>query len=289
MGKSKVYFTKSTSSEDVLRLYEVVGHELKGKVAFKTHSGEPGGNNYIKPYEMEKLVKHLNATIVECNTAYKGNRYETKDHLKAISDHGFDKIAEVDIMDRDGEVILPVGPKYNVIDKNYVGKNLLNYDSMLVLSHFKGHAMGGFGGALKNMSIGIASRFGKAYIHGGGEPEHIWDCEQDKFLESMADADKSIVDHFKGEIVFINMMVRMSIDCDCDSHPKDPEMKDIGMLASLDPVALDQACLDLVYQSEDPAKGELIERIESKHGVHILEASEKIGVGKRAYEVISID
>ncbi len=288
MEKSKVYFTRSTSGEQLLNIYKQLGKELKGKVAVKVHSGEPGGNNYIKPYEMKQLVEHVNGTIVECNTAYPGKRYETKDHLQAIKDHGFNEIAEVDIMDADGDIILPVNP-FNVIDKNYVGKNLLNYESMLVLSHFKGHAMGGFGGALKNLSIGVASKFGKGFIHGGGDPEHMWDCEQDKFLESMADADKSIVDHFKSNMVFINMMIRMSIDCDCDSHPKDPEMKDIGILASLDPVALDQACLDLVYASDDEGKKELIERIEEKHGVHTIEAAEKIGVGSRVYEIINID
>lgn len=289
MSKSKVLFTSSTSGEKLVEMYKKLNVELKGKVAVKVHSGEPGGNNFIKPHEMKDLVALVNGTIVECNTAYQGNRYHTEDHLKAIEDHGFNDIADVDIMDSEGDdLVLKVSP-YNVIEKNYVGSHLTNYDSMLVLSHFKGHAMGGFGGALKNTSIGIASKFGKAYIHGGGEPEHIWDCEQDKFLESMADASKSVVDLFNDQIVFINMMIRMSIDCDCDAHPQDPEMKDIGILASTDPVALDQACLDLVYQSNDPKKKSLIERIEEKHGVHILEAADKIGIGSREYELVNVD
>lgn len=286
--KSTVYFTKATSSDKVLEMYKKLNVDLPGKVAIKIHTGEPGGNNYIKPKEMQALVEYVNGTIVECNTAYKGRRYETKDHLAAIAEHGFNEIAKVDIMDSEGEITLPVAP-YNQIDKNYVGSHLKNYDSMLVLSHFKGHAMGGFGGALKNMSIGIASKYGKSYIHGAGEPEHMWDCEQDKFLESMADADKSIMDYFKNNIVFINMMVRLSIDCDCNSHPHDPEMQDIGILASLDPVALDQACLDLVYASEDPGKKSLINRIEEKHGVHTIEAAEKIKVGTRDYDLVNID
>lgn len=286
--QANVYFTRETTADKLLEIYKKLQVELPGKVAVKIHTGEPGGNNYLKPMELKDLVSYVKGTIVECNTAYKGRRYETKEHLKVIAEHGFDKIAKVDIMDSEGQVVLPVKP-FNQIDKNYVGSHLLNYDSLLVVSHFKGHAMGGFGGALKNMSIGIASKYGKAYIHGAGEPEHIWDCEQDKFLEAMADADKAIMDYFKKNIAFINMMVRLSIDCDCDSHPHDPEMKDIGILASLDPVALDQACLDLVYQAKDKGKASLIKRIEAKNGIHIIEAASKIKVGVRNYKLIDID
>lgn len=288
MEKSKVYFIKEMSADNILKIYHKLGKKLEGNVAVKLHSGEPGGHNFLQINEVEKIVKEVNGTIVECNTAYQGRRYYTEDHKKAVEEHGFTKIAKVDIMDEEEpDLVLPIYPCLQ-IDKNYVGNHLSNYDSMLVLTHFKGHEMGGFGGSLKNISIGIASRYGKGYIHGAGDVNHIWDCEQDKFLEAMADASKSILEFFKGEMVFINCMVRLSIDCDCNAHPHDPEMKDIGILASLDPVALDQACLDLVYSSNDSGKKSLIERIESKHGVHILEAAEKLGYGNREYELEEI-
>ena len=289
MSIAKVYFSKKLTAQRLIDIYQKLNINLPGKVAVKLHSGEPGGHNFLKPDEVKDLVNYLNGTIVECNTAYEGKRYETESHLKAIRDHGFASIAPVDIMDSEQpDLILPIAPHFR-IKKNYVGKHLQNYDSLLVLSHFKGHAMGGFGGALKNMSIGIASKYGKAYIHGAGEVEHIWDCEQNKFLEAMADADKSIMEFFSNKIAFINCMVRLSIDCDCDSNPHEPEMHDIGILASLDPVALDQACLDLIYNSDDPKKKSLIKRIEEKNGAHILEAAEQLKIGSREYELIDID
>lgn len=286
--KSKVYFSKSITPDMLIKMYKVLGRELCGKVAVKVHSGEPGGHHFIQPQFMKGLVDLLKGTIVECNTAYEGRRNTTEKHLKAIEEHGFTKIAPVDIMDSEGEIALKVdGAKQ--IKVNYVGSHLLNYNSMLVLSHFKGHLMGGFGGALKNMSIGIASSHGKAYIHGAGNTDKLWSCPQDKFLESMADADKSVMDFMKGNIVFINVMKDLSIDCDCDSHPAKPEMADIGILSSLDPVALDQACVDLIYASPDKGKASLIKRMEEKHGVHILETAEDLGVGTRKYELIEID
>ena len=289
MSIAKVYFSKKLTAQRLIDIYQKLNINLPGKVAVKLHSGELGGHNFLKPDEVKDLVNYLNGTIVQCNTAYEGKRYETESHLKAIRDHGFASIAPVDIMDSEQpDLILPIAPHFQ-IKKNYVGKHLQNYDSLLVLSHFKGHAMGGFGGALKNMSIGIASKYGKAYIHGAGEVEHIWDCEQNKFLEAMADADKSIMEFFSNKIAFINCMVRLSIDCDCDSNPHEPEMHDIGILASLDPVALDQACLDLIYNSDDPKKKSLIKRIEEKNGAHILEAAEQLKIGSREYELIDID
>lgn len=286
-SKPKVYFTKTISPEKLAKLYKAMGRELKGRVAVKVHSGEPGGHNFIKPEFMKPLVDSLKGTIVECNTAYPGRRNTTEKHLETVREHGFTKIAYVDIMDSEGEMELPVANGRR-IKVNYVGSHLENYDSMLVLSHFKGHQMGGFGGALKNMSIGIASSHGKAYIHGAGDVNRMWTCEQDMFLEAMADADKSVMDYMKSNIAFINVMKDMSIDCDCNSNPAAPEISDIGMLASLDPVALDQACVDLVYASEDKGKASLIRRIEEKHGIHTVEAAEALGVGKREYELVDL-
>ena len=282
-----VYFTPDITSDNLVRIYKTLGKDLKGNVAVKLHSGEPGGHNFLQPDFIKDLVTYLNGTIVECNTAYEGRRNTTEEHKKAIAEHGFDKIAKVDIMDSEGQMELPV-PEGKQIKVNYVGSHLKNYDSMLVLSHFKGHQMGGFGGALKNMSIGIASSYGKAYIHGAGKPEDLWTCEQDKFLESMADADKSVMDYMKDNITFINVMSRMSIDCDCNNNPAEPEIADIGILASDDPVALDQACVDLVYNSKDPGKASLIERMESRHGIHTVEAAADLGVGVRKYKLIDI-
>ncbi len=282
-----VYFTPDITSDNLVRIYKTLGKDLKGNVAVKVHSGEPGGHNFLQPDFMKDLVHYVNGTIVECNTAYEGRRNTTEEHKKAIAEHGFDKIAKVDIMDEEGQMELPV-PNGKQIKVNYVGSHLKNYNSMLVLSHFKGHQMGGFGGALKNMSIGIASSYGKAYIHGAGIPENIWTCEQDKFLESMADADKSVMDYMKGNITFINVMSRMSIDCDCNNNPAEPEIADIGILASDDPVALDQACVDLVYSSKDPGKVSLIKRMEEMHGIHTVEAAADLGVGVRKYKLIDI-
>ena len=282
-----VYFTPDIKSEKVVEIYKTLGKNLSGKVAVKLHSGEPGGHNFLQPDFVKPVVDYLNATIVECNTAYEGRRNTTAEHKKAISEHGFDKIAKVDIMDEDGQMELPV-ENGKQIKVNYVGSHLKNYDSMLVLSHFKGHQMGGFGGALKNMSIGIASSYGKAYIHGAGNPDEMWTCEQDKFLESMADADKSVMDYMKGNITFINVMSRMSIDCDCNNNPAEPEIADIGILGSDDPVALDQACVDLIYQSKDEGKASLIKRMEEKHGIHTVEAAADLGVGVRKYKLIEL-
>jgi hypothetical protein len=287
MEKSKVYFTKEITSEGVIALYEALGVELPGKVAVKLHSGEVGNQNFIRPPFWKPMIDHVNGTIVECNTAYSGKRDTTADHWETMKLHGWTQIAPVDIMDEDGDMELAIAGGKR-IQVNYVGANLKKYDSMLVLSHFKGHPMGGFGGALKNISIGVASSHGKAYIHGAGVPENIWTADHDEFLESMADAAKSIVEHFEGKMVFINVMCNMSVDCDCCAVAEDPKIADIGMLASLDPIALDQACLDLVYASEDPGKGDLIERIESRNGVHTVEAAAELGFGTREYELIEM-
>ena len=283
-----VYYTPDITPQALLNIYTTLGKNLSGKVAVKVHSGEPGGHNFLQPEFIKPLVNSLNGTIVECNTAYAGRRDTTQEHKQVLKEHGFDKIAATDIMDEEGEMELPVA-NGKQIKVNYVGSHLKNYDSMLVLSHFKGHQMGGFGGALKNMSIGIASSHGKAYIHGAGEPEKIWTCEQNKFLEAMADADKSVMDYMKGNITFINVMSKMSIDCDCNNNPTPPEIADIGILASDDPVALDQACVDLVYNSPDPNKASLIKRIESKNGIHTVEAAAELGVGVRKYKLININ
>jgi len=287
--KSKVYFTKEISSEALLRLYKVINKELSGRVAVKVHSGEPGNQNYLKPDFFEKIIKEVNGTVIECNTAYEGRRNVTSKHLETLKEHGWSEYFDVDLLDAEGDDLVIDIPLGKVIKKNYVGKNLVNYDSMLVLSHFKGHPMGGYGGALKQLSIGIASSYGKAYIHGAGDVSKIWTADHDKFLEAMADASKSIVDYFKGNIVYINVMKNMSVDCDCCAVAEDPCIKDIGMLISLDPVAIDKACVDLVYASNDEGKSHLIERIESRNGTHTIDAAYLIGVGKKDYELISID
>ncbi|MDO4558355.1 MAG: DUF362 domain-containing protein [Planctomycetia bacterium] len=280
-----VFFTREITPEKLVELYSKLGRKLEEKVAVKVHSGEPGGKHFVQPEFMKPLVDSVHGTIVECNTAYEGRRFRTEDHWEAIREHGFMEIAPVDILDEEGELELPVaGGKQ--IQVNYVGSHLTRYASMLVLSHFKGHLMGGFGGALKNLSIGVASGRGKGLIHGAGDPAHMWDCEQDRFLEAMADACRSVIDHYRENIVYLNVMKDLSIDCDCDSNPHAPEMADIGMLASLDPVALDQACVDLVYQSEDTGKASLIRRMEEKHAVHILEAAEELKIGSREYRLV---
>lgn len=282
--KSKVYFTHEISSEKLLEIYKKLGVELKGKVAVKVHSGEKGNQNYLKPLFYKDIIDYVNGTVVECNTAYDGARNTSEKHLKLLEEHEWSKYYNVDLLDKDAELELPVKEGKH-LKVNYVGKNIENYDSMLVLSHFKGHPMGGFGGVLKNISIGLASSHGKANIHGAGKPEEIWTADHDLFLESMAEADKTIMDYEKN-IVFINVMANMSVDCDCCAVAEDPCMKDIGVLASTDPVALDQACIDLVYNSSDPGKDHLIERIESRNGIHTIEEAEKLKVGTRKYDLI---
>ena len=284
---AKVYFTREITPEAMLRLYDALGVELPGKVAVKVHSGEVGNQNFIRPDFMKPMVDKVHGTIVECNTAYEGKRNTTEAHWDTMKLHGWTDIADVDIMDEDGEIELTVNGGKR-IQKNYVGKNMANYDSLLVLSHFKGHPMGGFGGALKNISIGLASSHGKAYIHGAGVPEEIWTAEHNSFLESMADAAKTILEYFPGKIAFLNVMKNMSVDCDCCAVAEDPAIGDIGILASLDPVALDQACLDLVYASDDPGKPHLLERIESRNGAYTVEVAEEIGVGSRKYELVEL-
>lgn len=283
---STVYFTRQITPEKVLELYRIAGKELTGKVAVKLHSGEVGNQNFLRPEFWKPVIEAVNGTVVECNTAYEGERNTTQKHLKTLEKHEWSKYFPTDLLDAQGpDWELPI-PDGTVIQKNYVGKNLKNYDSLLVLSHFKGHPMGGYGGALKQLSIGIASSFGKAYIHGAGKPENIWTADHDSFLEAMADAAYSVVDLFQGNAVYINVMKNMSVDCDCCAVAEDPCMQDIGILVSLDPVAIDQACLDLVYASDDPGKAHLIERIESRNGAHTIEMAAKHGYGSKEYELI---
>ena len=285
---AKVYFSRTITPEKVLELYNLLGKELPGKVAIKLHSGEKGNQNFLKPEFWKPIIDEVKGTVVECNTAYDGERNTTEKHVKLIEEHGWSKYFDFDLLDAEGpDVVLPI-PNGKIIKENYVGKNLLKYDSMLVLSHFKGHPMGGFGGALKQLSIGVASSFGKAYIHGAGEPEKIWTAEHDLFLESMADAAESVVEFFEGNTAYINVMMNMSVDCDCCAKAEDPCMADIGILASTDPIAIDQACLDLVYASNDPGRDHLIERIESRNGVLTVEAAAKLGYGSREYELIEV-
>ena len=288
MTKANVYFTNEITPEAMIKMYETLGVKLPGKVAVKLHSGEVGNQNFLRPAFMKPIIDHVNGTIVECNTAYAGKRNTTEAHWETMKIHGWTDIATVDIMDEDGQIELEI-PHGNFIKKNYVGKNMANYDSMLVLSHFKGHPMGGFGGALKNISIGIASSYGKAYIHGVGKPEEIWTANHDNFLASMADAAWSITNYFKDKIVYINVMCNMSVDCDCCAKAEDPQIGNIGILASLDPIALDQACVDLVYSSEDEGKKHLIERMESRNGIHIIHSALNLDFGTNEYELISID
>lgn len=285
---AEVFFSREITPEKVVELYKLVGKELKGKVAVKLHSGEEGNQNFLRPEFWKPMIESINGTVVECNTAYEGARNTTEKHLKTIEKHGWNKYFDVDLLDAEGPDLEIEVPKGKRIQKNYVGKNLEKYDSMLVLSHFKGHPMGGYGGAIKQLSIGVASSYGKAYIHGAGDPEKIWTADHDSFLESMADAALSIEEYFKGNTVFINVMKNMSADCDCCAVAEDPCMQDIGILASLDPVAIDQACLDLVYSAEDPGKDHLLERIESRNGVHTIEAAQELGFGSREYELIEI-
>lgn len=287
--KSKVLFTRTISPEMVLTMYEELGKELTGHIAIKLHSGEEGNQNFLTPEFWAPMIRHLDGTVVECNTAYEGSRNTTEKHLKTIEKHGWSRYFDVDLLDAEGPDLVLSIPGGKVIQKNYVGKDIANYNGMLVLSHFKGHPMGGYGGALKQLSIGCASSYGKAYIHGAGVPEDIWTANHDLFLESMADAASSVHNYFKDNIVYINVMKNMSVDCDCCAVAEDPCMKDIGILISTDPIAIDQACLDLVYASDDPGKEHLIERIESRNGVHTIEAAEALGYGSRDYELIEIE
>ena len=294
MEKSKVYFSKEITPENMVNMHKILGKNLPGRVAVKLHSGEKGNKNYLRPEFVKNIVEYVNGTVVECNTAYNGARNYTDKHLKLIKEHGWDKYFKFDLLDSQGPDLELEIPNGKVLKKNLVGKNLSNYDSMLVLSHFKGHAMGGYGGALKQLSIGCSSSAGKTLIHTAGKATNQEDLfnnlpEQDKFLEAMADAASSIVKYFKGNMVFINVMKNISKDCDCDGNASAPCMKDIGILISSDPVAIDQACLDLVYNSEDPGKDILIKRIESLHGVHTVEAAYELGFGNREYELILVD
>lgn len=286
--KSKVYFSIDIRPERVVELYKAAGAELPGRVAVKVHSGEKGNQNFLHPEFWEPMVKLVDGTVVECNTAYEGQRNTTEKHLELLKEHGWNERFKVDLLDAEGpdlELDIPDGKR---IKKNYLGKNIVNYDSMLVLSHFKGHPMGGYGGALKQLSIGCASSYGKAYIHGAGEPEKIWTADHDSFLESMADAAASVIRFFDGKIFYVNVMKNMSVDCDCCAEAEDPCLADIGILVSTDPVAIDQACIDLVYSSDDPGKAHFIERVESRNGIHTIEAAAALGIGSREYELIEM-
>lgn len=285
MEESTVYFTKNITSENILEIYKKLNANLDGRIAIKVHSGEKGNQNFLKPKFYKEIVDYLDGTIVECNTAYEGERNTTEKHMKLLESHGWKDLFNIDLLDFKEDIELPVRNNKH-LEKNCVGKNIEKYDSLLVISHFKGHPMGGYGGALKNMSIGLASSYGKANIHGAGEPKNIWTANHDSFLESMAEAALSIMDYKKDKIAFINVMCNMSVDCDCCAKAEDPCMKDIGILASLDPVALDQACIDLVYNSKDLGKEHLIERIESRNGIHTINTAEKLGVGTKKYKLI---
>ena len=286
---SKVYFSRTITPETVLELYKLLDSPLEGNIALKVHSGEQGNQNFLRPAFWKPLIDHVGGTVVECNTAYEGTRNTTVKHMRTMDKHGWSSYFPIDIMDsEDPDLVLEI-PNGKCIQKNYVGKHLEEYDSMLVLSHFKGHPMGGYGGALKQLSIGVASSFGKAYIHGAGEPEKIWTADHDSFLEAMADAAESVVRYFDGKIVYVNVMKNMSVDCDCCAKAEDPCVKDIGILVSLDPIAIDQACIDLVYAAtDDPGQGHLLERIESRNGVHTIEAAAALGFGSREYDLVEV-
>ena len=287
--KTQVLFCKDLSPEAVLKMYQLLGKMLTGRVAIKVHSGEEGNPNFLRPAFWKPVVDFVGGTIVECNTAYEGARNTAQRHMQLLKKHGWSDLYPVDLLDAQGPDMVLEIPNGTVIKQNFVGKDLENYDAALVLSHFKGHPMGGFGGAIKQLSIGFASSYGKAYIHGVGDPEHFWDREQDLFLAAMADAASSVVNYFGGNIVYINVMKNLSVDCDCvGKGAKLPCMSDVGILASLDPVAIDQACMDLVYASNDPGKADVIERMESRHAVHTLEVAEKLGIGSRDYHVVGV-
>ena len=291
MEKAKVYFTKELSPESVVKVFKMLGKELPGKVAIKVHSGEQGNQNYLRPEFMKPMVEYVNGTIVECNTAYDGERNYSDKHKKLLENHGWSKIFKVDLMDEEGPDLVLEVSNGKILKENLVGKNITKYDSMLVLSHFKGHPMGGYGGALKQLSIGCASTAGKAWIHTAGKTKNqneLWDkvAKQDEFLEAMADSAKTIVKYFKGNMAFINVMCNMSVDCDCCSVAEDPCIKDIGILASLDPVAIDQACIDLVKNSNDEGKEHFLERVNSRHGTHTIDVAAELEVGTKNYELI---
>ena len=287
--KSKVYFTRTISPEKVVEMYHLLNAKLPGKVAIKLHSGEPGNQNFLKPDFFKPIIDEVKGTVVECNTAYDGERNTTTKHLVTLKKHGWTDYFDVDLMDETDEIELAI-PNGKVIKKNFVGEHINRYDSMLVLSHFKGHPMGGYGGALKQLSIGVASSHGKAYIHGAGNEEEIWSSDHDLFLEAMADAASSVVEYFKGNIVYINVMKNMSVDCDCCAVAEDPCIKDIGILVSLDPIAIDQACIDLVYAAkDDPGQAHFLERVESRNGIHTIEAAAELGFGSREYELIEVE
>lgn len=293
MEKSKVYFTKEITPESLVKIYETLGVKLEGKVAVKLHSGEEGNQNYLRPEFAKAIVEKVNGTVVECNTAYEGARNTTDKHKKLMETHGWTKYFNVDIMDAEGpDKVLEI-PDGKVIKKDYVGKNIDNYDSMLVLSHFKGHPMGGYGGALKQLSIGVASGHGKSYIHCVGKEdgtfEDMFNVDQNKFLEAMADSASAVAKYFKNKIVYINVMCNLSVDCDCCAVAEDPCMKDIGILASIDPIAIDQACIDLIYNSKDPGRDHFVERVERQNGIHTIEAAAELEFGTREYELINID
>ena len=293
MEKACVYFTKELTPQSVVKMYKALGIELSGKVAVKVHSGEAGNQNYLEPLFMKPIIDYVRGTVVECNTAYEGARNTTLKHKELLTNHGWSDLFNVDLLDEEGPDLVLAIPNGQVIRENYVGKNLKNYDSMLVLSHFKGHPMGGYGGALKQLSIGVASSAGKAWIHSAGVTDNqynLWDNlpSQDKFLEAMADAASSVVKYFEGNIAYINVMCNLSVDCDCCSVAEDPCMKDIGILASLDPIALDQACVDLIYKSNDRGRNHFVERIERQNGIHTIEAAYKLGFGTREYELKEI-
>ena len=293
MEKSKVYFIKEINEDILVKIYDALGVSLTGNVAVKVHSGEAGNQNYLRPEFMQKIIEHVNGTVVECNTAYAGERTNNEDHKKLLADHGWSKYYHVDLLDEDGDYEEEI-PNGQVIKKDYLGTHMKNYDSVLVLSHFKGHPMGGFGGALKQLSIGFASRRGKAYIHGAGTTEdanYVWSHlpEQNKFLESMADAASCVTNHFKGNIAFINVMANMSVDCDCCATAEDPCMENIGILASTDPIAIDRACLDLVHQSTDPGKEHFLARVNRQNGEYIIDAANKLNFGSSNYELIELD
>lgn len=284
-----VYFSRTITPEKVLELYRRVGVELPGKVAVKLHSGEKGNQNFLKPDFWKPMIEAVDGTVVECNTAYDGERNTTEKHRRLLEEHGWSRYFHVDLLDaQEPDLELPI-PGGKVIKKNFVGKDMAKYDSMLVLSHLKGHPMGGYGGALKQLSIGCASSYGKAYIHGAGVPEDIWTADHDSFLEAMADAAGSVVEFFTGKLVYINVMKNMSVDCDCCAVAEDPCIADMGILASTDPIAIDQACIDLVYACDDPGKAHLLERIESRNGVHTIEAAAALGYGTREYQLVEVN
>ena len=287
--RAKVFFSRTITPEKVLELYKLAGKQLPGRVAVKVHSGEKGNQNFLRPDFWKPMVDYVGGTVVECNTAYDGARNTTRAHRQLLRDHGWSRYFPVDLLDAEGPDLELAIPNGKVIRKNYVGKDIASYDSMLVLSHFKGHPMGGYGGALKQLSIGVGSSYGKAYIHGAGDPKLLWDADHDSFLEAMADAAGSVVEFFGGRLLYVNVMKNMSVDCDCCSVAEDPCMADIGILVSTDPIAIDQACLDLVYASKDPGRDHLLERIESRHGVHTVEAAAALGYGSREYTLVEVD